>query len=40
MPPDAPDIVVHALSIYCKSELGNSPLYVDLARALNDWEST
>lgn len=40
LPEGAPAIVVHALSIYCKSALGSSLIYADLARALKDWEST
>eukprot|EP00752_Nemacystus_decipiens_P005427 g4919.t1 len=40
LPKGAPDVVIYALSTYCKNKLGNSPLYVDLARALQYWEST
>ncbi|CAM9167392.1 unnamed protein product, partial [Hapterophycus canaliculatus] len=40
LPKGAPDIVIHALSTYCESGLGNSPLYVDLAQALKRWRST
>eukprot|EP00903_Cladosiphon_okamuranus_P021042 g19334.t1 len=40
LPKKVPDIVLHALSAYCESELGSSLIYTDLARALKDWEST
>eukprot|EP00903_Cladosiphon_okamuranus_P015921 g14706.t1 len=40
LPKGVPDIVLLALSTYCKDELGNSAMYTDLARALKDWEST
>ena len=40
LPKGVPDIVLHALSAYCKSELGNSLIYTDLAEALKDWESS
>lgn len=40
LPKGVPDVVLHALSTYCKSKLGDSYLYTDLARALKDWEAT
>eukprot|EP00752_Nemacystus_decipiens_P005433 g4924.t1 len=39
LPKGAPDIVIQALSAYCKSGLGNSVIYGDVARALQEWES-
>ncbi|CAM9617024.1 unnamed protein product, partial [Ectocarpus fasciculatus] len=40
LPKDVPDIVIHALSVYCQSELGKSVLYADLARSLKAWQDT
>lgn len=40
LPKGVPDIVLHALSTYCKSGLGDSLIYTDLARALINWQSS
>ncbi|CAN0197450.1 unnamed protein product [Scytosiphon promiscuus] len=39
LPTGAPDVVIHALSTYCDSGLGNSPLYTDVALALQEWRA-
>ncbi|CAM9486408.1 unnamed protein product [Scytosiphon promiscuus] len=40
IPQDAPEVVLHALSMYCQSGLGTSPLYKELVSALQNWQST